>query len=84
MVLFENSLSELERVILPAKGMWESIIFLYPIGSDSVDAFGDLELRNVRTTLVSDGSCISSQYSGASPHPVTSYRNDGDLDVEFS
>lgn len=87
MVFLENSLTGLERVVLRGKGMWESIVFLDPIGSDSVDAFGDLELRNGHVTLMFPGSCVSNQYSGTSPHAVTKgviVQNDGDLDVVFS
>ena len=87
MVFLENSLTGLERLVLRGKGMWESIVFLDPIGSDSLDAYGDLELRNGHTTLVFPGSCVSSKFAGSSPHPVTKgviVQNDGDLDVEFS
>jgi len=87
MVLLENSLTGLERLLLRGKGMWESVVFLDPLGSDSFDSYGDLEIRNGHSTLVFPGSCVSSQHAGSSAHPVTKgviVQNDGDLDVEFS
>mmetsp|Transcript_18058 Transcript_18058/g.27350 ORF Transcript_18058/g.27350 Transcript_18058/m.27350 type:complete len:2567 (+) Transcript_18058:258-7958(+) len=87
MVLLENSLTGLERLLLRGKGMWESVVFLDPLGSDSFDAYGDLEIRNGHSTLVFPGSCVSSHHAGLSAHPVIKgvmVQNDGDLDVEFS
>jgi hypothetical protein len=87
MIILENSLTGLERVLLRGKGVWESVVFLDPIGSDALDAYGDLEMRNGQTTLIFPGSSISNRYVGSSPHPVTKaviVQNDGDVDVEFS
>jgi hypothetical protein len=87
MVLLENSLTGLERVILRGKGLWESVVFIDPIGSDAFDAFGDLELRNGHTTMLFPGSCVSDEHGGTKPHPVIKgviLHNEGDIDVEFS
>jgi hypothetical protein len=87
MLFLENSLTGLERVVLRGKALWESVVFLDPIGGDSPDAYGDLELRNGHTTLVFPGSCVSNEHAGLSAHPVSKgviLQNDGDVDVEFS
>ncbi len=56
MVFLENSLTGIERVQLKGESVWDNLYFLDPPGRDDGDAFGDIELRNGRSTLVFDGS----------------------------
>ena len=56
MVFLENSLTGLERIVLRGKGMWEQLHFLDPIPEEGADAFGDIEFRNGRPTLLFSGT----------------------------
>jgi hypothetical protein len=52
----ENSLTGLERVNLRGKAAWDQVVFRDPIPTDGGDAFGDIETRNGRSTLMFPGS----------------------------
>ena len=56
MVFLENSLTGLERLVLKGESLWERLYFLDPPPEDGDDAFGDIELRNGRPTLLFPGS----------------------------
>ena len=58
MVYLENSLTGLERISLRGKALWEHVIFIDPPPLDPMfdEDYGDIELRNGRSTLLFSGS----------------------------
>ena len=66
MILLENSLSGVERIVVRGAAKWERLVFLDPLPMDGEDTFGDIELRNGKPTLVFPGTADeSSLRSGA-------------------
>lgn len=64
MVFLENSLTGVERVVLKGQSEWEYVYFLDPPPREGEDPFGDIELRNGRSTLVFSGSGSETRESG--------------------
>jgi len=81
MVVLENSMSGLERVIVRGKGQIERVDFVDPIRSDGHESFGSVELRYGRSALVFPGTAQPLE-----PTPVLQevvVLNSGDLPVRF-
>lgn len=88
MVFLENSLTGLERVVVRGVGLWERVVFTDPAPMPGRDAFGDVEYRFGRSTLVFPGSGVKESYGlfGYTSHPVIKeflIFNDGDIEIEF-
>jgi hypothetical protein len=86
-MFLENSLTGLERVKLQGKTQWEKIEFA-DVADDQSDSFGDIELRNGRTTLLFPGtgsSAASDDRAGLLKPTVKEFLviNSGDADVAF-
>eukprot|EP00934_Nitzschia_sp_Nitz4_P004998 Nitzschia sp. Nitz4//scaffold14_size191712//27450//35452//NITZ4_001702-RA/size191712-snap-gene-0.126-mRNA-1//1//CDS//3329536864//4988//frame0 len=56
MLFLENSLTGVERVVVKGRGMWEHLYFQDPPPRAGFDTYGDIELRNGRSTLIFSGS----------------------------
>jgi hypothetical protein len=82
MLFLENSLTGLERVQLRGEALWEKIAFLDLTPVNSVDDFGDLEMRYGRSTLMFEGT---SRKATAAQSNVKGFviRNDGDTAASF-
>ena len=87
-VFLENSLTGLERVVIRGAGLWERVVFTDPEPKAGRDAFGDVEYRFGRSTLIFPGSAVNERHGviGSTSHAVIkefSVFNDGDIDIEF-
>ncbi|CAJ1942456.1 unnamed protein product [Cylindrotheca closterium] len=87
MILLENSLTGLERVVLEGQSLQDRLDFLDPLPSFDEDAFGNIENRNGRSTLVFSGSSKPADPNESdSPQSPTSdikevvLQNTGDLE----
>eukprot|EP00526_Cylindrotheca_closterium_P004158 CAMPEP_0113639450 /NCGR_PEP_ID=MMETSP0017_2-20120614/20692_1 /TAXON_ID=2856 /ORGANISM="Cylindrotheca closterium" /LENGTH=2345 /DNA_ID=CAMNT_0000550657 /DNA_START=114 /DNA_END=7151 /DNA_ORIENTATION=- /assembly_acc=CAM_ASM_000147 len=87
MVLLENSLTGLERVVLEGRSLQDRLDFLDPLPNFDQDAFGNIENRNGRSTLVFSGTSTSAGPDESdSPRSPTSdikevvLQNTGDLE----
>ena len=83
-ILLENSLTGVERVALRGPTKWESLIFLDPAPLDDEDAFGDIEMRNGRSTLVFPGTADRSSGSPESVLKEVVLHNSGDSEAIIS
>lgn len=70
MVLLENSLTGIERIQLKGKSLWEHLYFIDPAPTGNDDAFGDIEMRNGRSTLVFGGTGKAVKGMGWRVNPV--------------
>lgn len=67
LILLENSLSGIERILLSGKSMWTKLDFVDPGPSADEDEFGDIVFRGGRSTLMFPGSAsVENGY----PRPV--------------
>lgn len=94
-VFLENTLTGLEKIVLRGKSVWDRVYFVDPPPRDGQDAFGDIELRNGRPTLLFSGTSVASinsardSLAGAGPHQQSVVKevvlqNDGDAPVEIA
>jgi hypothetical protein len=83
-ILFiENSLTGLERVVLRGKSLWERLYFVDPPPVVGEDAFGDIESRDGRPTLVFEGSAQGNKIRKSMIKEVLLH-NGGDVALEIA
>ena len=83
MILLENSLTGLERVVLRGHGLLERLDFLDPPPDPGEDDFGNIELRNGHTSLLFPGS--SGPFtSGETVVKEVLLHNSGDMEIFVS
>ena len=56
LLLLENSLTGIERLVLEGNSQWEKVVFVDPVSSENKDVYGNIELRNGKSTLVFPGT----------------------------
>eukprot|EP00980_Cylindrotheca_fusiformis_P008304 scaffold1736_cov127-Cylindrotheca_fusiformis.AAC.118 len=88
MIFLENSLTGLERLVLRGKNVHGRLYFLDPFPEEGQDAFGDIEFRSGRSTLIFPGSSERQSYhhGKGGPSPVVKevlLHNGGDVGVEI-
>lgn len=60
-VYLENTLTGLEEIVLRGKSAWDRVYFVDPPPREGQDAFGDIEFRSGRPTLLFSGTSIASE-----------------------